>query len=214
MTIKANKYKQKFADFQASYDDQSYEINKERKQELFKGVSGRLLEIGPGTGVNFPFLSDLEIEWIGIEPNPAMHDYLFQSAERNDIQASLLECTTESICLPDEYVDFVISTEVLCSVDDLSKSLDEIRRVLRPGGKFLFLEHVVDHKNPIRRVVQKTVPHTPWKCYSDGCDPGRDIGLAIEQAGFGQVQFASYMQPGKGIINLINKPHIIGWAKK
>ena len=172
------------------------------------------MEIGPGTGVNFMFLNNQFINWKGIEPNPAMHPYLFEAAKNRGITASLLECFTEHIYLGDNLIDYVISSEVLCSVSNLDRSIAEIKRVLKPGGKFLFMEHVVDKHNILRRSVQKTVPHTPWKCYSDGCDPGRDIGAAIKNAGFSSVEYTDYMQEGKGIINMINKPHIYGWAIK
>jgi len=214
MDTNANKYKRNFAEFQAKFDAESYEINKAKKQELFSEVKGNVLEIGPGTGVNFVFLKTHPIKWMGIEPNLAMHSYLFDAAKANDIKASLLDCTSEKICLPDNTLDYVISSEVLCSVTNLDESISEIKRVLRANGKFLFIEHVIDKHNLIRKVVQKTVPHTPWKCFSDGCNPGRDIGSAIENSGFSKVEYTNYMQNGKGIINMINKPHIYGWALK
>ena len=182
------------------------------KQNCLKKVTGEVLEIGPGTGVNFPFLKNENMNWIGCEPNPAMHPYLLRAAERNGIEARILNCSTEKIDLPDSTMDFVISTEVLCSVKDLDQSLSEIRRVLKPGGQFLFLEHVVDQDNLWRRIVQKAVPYTPWKFYSDGCHPARDIGGAIRNAGFSQVQFTPYMREGSGIIISINRPHICGSA--
>lgn len=207
-------FKQNFAKFLAQYDAESYEAHKPKKQELFAEIEGLVLEIGPGTGVNFRFLAGQPIHWTGIEPNSAMHPFLFEAATQNGIEARLLDCTSEEICLPDDAVDFVISTEVMCSVTDLKKSLLEIHRVLKPGGKFLFLEHVVDKHNLLRRTVQKTVPYTPWKCYSDGCHPARDIAGAIQQVGFEQVAYTEYMQEGKGIIQTINRPHIVGWASK
>ena len=214
METTTNRFKKNFADFQSKYDDESYMVNQKRKRELFSDVEGSVLEIGPGTGVNFVFLGNKPIKWMGIEPNGAMHPYLFEAARKQGITASLLESYTENICLGEQQMDYVISTEVLCSVTDLEKCLMEIKRVLKPKGKFLFLEHVVDHNNVLRRSVQKTVPHTPWKCYSDGCNPGRDIGKAIKNAGFSVVEYIDYMQEGTGIINMINKPHICGWAIK
>lgn len=207
-------FKKNFANFLAQFDEESYEMHKAKKTGLFAEIEGKVLEIGPGTGVNFPFLKDKNISWTGLEPNLAMHPYLIQAAKENGIEANLFDSTTEPIGLPDEQFDYVISTEVLCSVKDLNKSLAEIKRVLKPNGKFLFLEHVVDKHNPWRRAVQKTVPYTPWKLYSDGCYPGRDIGKAIQNAGFAKVKYIDYMQEGSGIILTINRPHIFGWAIK
>lgn len=214
MCNKAGYFKQNFANFLAEYDEESYEVHKDRKGELFSEVVRSVLEIGPGTGVNFPFLKNKNLDWTGLEPNPAMHPFLLKAAEQNGIKANLLADQTESISLEDESFDYIISSEVLCSVNDLTKSLSEIKRVLKPNGKFLFLEHVIDKRNALRRIVQKSVPFTPWKYYSDGCHPDRDIGQAIRSAGFSQVHYVDYMQEGSGIILTINRPHIYGWAIK
>ena len=207
-------FKKNFADFLAQFDEESYETNKEKKERLFKNVSGEVLEIGPGTGVNFPFLKGKKLNWTGVEPNPAMHSYLFEAAKANGINAKLLTCTTEAIAMADHTFDYVISTEVLCSVKDLNKSLSEIKRVLKPKGTFLFLEHVVDKHNLVRRVVQKLVPFTTWRFYSDGCKPGIDIGSQIKKSGFADIQYVDYMQEGSGIIITINRPHIYGYVRK
>jgi ubiquinone/menaquinone biosynthesis C-methylase UbiE len=189
-------------------------MHKSRKTNLFEELKGKILEVGPGTGVNFPFMNGDNIHWIGCEPNPAMHPYLYDTAKKNSVEAKLINCTTEAISIADNSVDYVISSEVLCSVNNLNKSLSEIRRVLKPKGKFLFLEHVVDKHNIWRRAIQKFVPYTPWKYFSDGCYPARDIGKAIQDTGFSTVHFEDYMQDGAGIIISINRPHIYGWAIK
>jgi len=214
MQRKVNYFKKRLARFQSKGNDKNFELNKKRKIELFSGIEGTVLEIGPGIGTNFVFLNKKEIRWIGVEPNPAMHPYLLESAKKQGVSASLLDCYSEAICLPDSQVDFVICTKVLCSVSNLDRSMNEIKRVLKPGGKFLFLEHVVDNHNFLRRAVQKIVPYTPWKYYSDGCEPGRDIAASIKNTGFTSVSFIQYMQEGKGLIHAIKKPHIYGSAIK
>ena len=214
MKEKAGYFKKKFASFLVQFDEESYEMHQIKKRELFAEVQNEVLEIGPGTGVNFPFLKGKNLNWTGLEPNPAMHPHLLKTAKENGIEANLLDGTTEAIRLPDDTLDYVISSEVLCSVKDLRKSLSEIKRVLKPKGKFLFLEHVVDKHNFWRRIIQKTVPYTPWKFYSDGCHPARDIGIVIQQTGFSNVQYVDYMQEGSGLILAINRPHIYGWATK
>lgn len=207
-------FKTNFAKFLSQYDEESYSVHGDKKSRLFARVEGEVLEVGPGTGVNFEFLKERNIKWTGIEPNAAMHPFLFKNAEKSDIEASLLECYTEEICLADNTMDYVISTEVLCSVTNLEKSLQEIRRVLRPGGTFIFMEHVVDKQNALRRMVQKIVPYTPWRYFSDGCHPARDISSAINKARFSKVSCKNYMREGSGIIVSINRPHIFGYAIK
>ena len=116
--------------------------------------------------------------------------------------------------IEDESVDVVISTLVLCSVGDLEETLREVLRVLRPGGRFVFLEHVADRPWTLRFAVQRVVPYTPWWYFSDGCNPGRRISAAIRNAGFAAVEVHDYMQEGPGIILVINRPHIYGTATK
>lgn len=207
-------FKTAFAKFLSDFDQESYNIHKAIKSELFSEVAGDILEVGPGTGVNFPFLKNKNIRWTGLEPNPAMRQFLQDAVNEFNIDAKVIEESIEHTLLPADRFDYVISTEVLCSVNDLNKSLQAIKRVLRPNGKFLFLEHVVDKENPVRRIVQKLAPYTPWRYYSDGCRPARDIGKTIQGTGFSSVQFKEYMQVGKGIISAINRPHICGWAIK
>ncbi|HSF95695.1 MAG TPA: class I SAM-dependent methyltransferase, partial [Thermohalobaculum sp.] len=202
-----------FANFMARDDALSDELYAEKKRTLFGGLTGRILEIGPGTGVNLRFL-DSGVEWIGIEPNEAMHPYLRKKAADLGIEVQLETGMSEQMQVPDNSVDAVISTLVLCSVDDLCATLDEVLRVLKPGGRFVFLEHVADKPWTARLMVQKIVPFTPWRYFSDGCNPGRRISDAIRKAGFAEVEVHDYMQEGPGIILAINRPHIFGTAMK
>ena len=202
-----------FAKFMANQEELSYEYYKEKKKELFSGLFGQVLEVGPGTGVNLGFYPK-EIKWVGIEPNQAMHHYLRDNAKEHGIEVELFEGITEEFEIKDNFFDFVVCTLVLCSVSSVSFLLREIHRVLKPGGKFLFIEHVVDNTNTFRRLIQKTVPFTPWLYFSDGCHPGRDTAKYIEEAGFSKINYQSYLQDGKGIIIWVNKPHIYGYAIK
>ena len=102
----------------------------------------------------------------------------------------------------------------LCSVSDPAGTLKEIKRVLKPDGQIMFLEHVADRKGTLRGVVQKTVPFTPWRLFADGCSPGREIGTTIEEAGVANVDDKRIMQEGPGIILAINGSHIFGAATK
>lgn len=192
-------------------DDESDELYRRRKAQLFEGVRGTVLEIGPGTGTNFPFL-DPDVRWIGVEPNLAMHPYLLSRAEELGRPVELRPGSALDLPVADGAVDAVISTFVLCSVTPLERGLAEIRRVLVPGGRFVFLEHVADEAWTFRWMVQKAAPWTPWSYFSDGCNPGRDLVVAIREAGFSSVEAESYMQDGAGLIQWVIRPHAMGRA--
>ncbi len=210
---KPNLRQRLFANLTLGQDQLNYALHHEKKARLFEGIAGTVLEIGPGTGVNLQFLGK-GIEWIGIEPNEAMHPHLRKKAKKLGHEIKLYTEFAENTGIANDSVDFVLSTLVLCSVSDLMGTLKETERVLKPGGQFIFLEHVADKKGTFRRLVQKTVPFTPWRFFADGCEPGRDIGEAIEEAGFANVEYKKIMQEGPGIILAINRPHIFGAATK
>ncbi len=105
-------------------------------------------------------------------------------------------------------MDAVISTHVLCSVHDLDGALEEIRRVLKPGGKFVFLEHVAAPPHTGLRRVQNSV-RPLWHLIGDGCYPNRETWRAIESAGFRDVQIEHYRAD-----ILVASPHIAGYAIK
>ncbi len=192
-------------------DDVNHRMYAERKRTLFNGLHGRVVEIGPGTGVNFSYYPR-DIEWTGIEPNPLLHRKLKEKAAAQGMPVTLHRSLEDAGAALGKGADFVVSTLVLCSVPDLRRVLAQIRRCLKPGGTFLFIEHVVDPRNRFRRMVQRTVVYTPWRFFSDGCDPGRDIAAAIAGAGFSQVECHHYHQDGPGLVTLINRPHIYGRA--
>lgn len=202
-----------FAGFLRRTDDVNHRMYADRKRAMFQELSGRVIEIGPGTGVNLPYYPK-NIEWTGIEPNPVLHPLLERKGRECGLNVNLSASLTEAAGRDGPPADFVVSTLVLCSVRDLPGMLKEIRAALKPGGKFFFIEHVLDRHNPWRRLVQRIVPYTPWRFFSDGCDPGRDIAAAIGSAGFTSVQCQTYAQDGPGLVTLINRPHIYGWAQR
>ena len=112
------------------------------RRSLLSDATGRVLEIGAGTGVNLP-LYDRGIESLVVtEPEPPMLRRLQQKAREHAPQAQVLPAPAEDLPFDDDSFDTVVSTLVLCGVEDQPRSLREVRRVLRPGGRLLFLEHV------------------------------------------------------------------------
>jgi len=179
----------------------------ERKRRLLAPLSGTVLEIGPGTGANFPYYAH-GIRWIGIEPNPFMREYLEQAAHKAGIEADLRSGFADSLDLADGSVDAVVGTLVFCSVDDVAAALREIRRVLKPGGRFVFLEHVAAASETSTRRWQDRLARF-WGIFADGCQPNRETWRAIEAAGFRELQLEHFRVP----LPVIG-PHIAGVAIK
>lgn len=176
------------------------------KRELLGVLSGRVLEIGPGTGANLEYYSK-NITLIGLEPNPYMQQYFREKARSFDINYEIITSKAEDIPLADSSVDAVVSTLVLCSVDVPEQSLREIRRVLKPGGSFIFIEHVAAPEGTLLRKVQRLI-RPLWKKLAEGCHTDRETGKKIRQV-FNEVQLDSRRLPFP-----IVGPHIMGRATK
>lgn len=179
----------------------------DRKQTLFANLQGNVLEIGPGTGPNLSYYPH-DIHWIGIEPNPFMYPYLQKEAERLGLDIDLRSGSAERLEAEDNSMDAVVSTLVLCSVPDLASTLQEVLRVLKPGGRFLFIEHVAAPRGTWLRKVQSGI-RPIWKVIADGCHPDRETWIALENAGFESVNYQHFQAPFP-----IVSPHIVGVATK
>jgi len=160
--------------------------------KLIGGVSGRVLEIGAGRGRNFGrFRRD--IEWIGLEPDAARRGVLRQVAAAHGHSGPILSGGAEAITLPDASVDAVVARVVLCSVADQARVLAEVRRVLRPGGEFIFFEHVAARAGSWRCWYQRAWAPLSRR-WDNGCDPTRETWRSINEAGFAEVDM-HWFQP-------------------
>lgn len=175
------------------------------KQRLLTPLHGTILEIGPGGGANFEYFAP-DIDWIGVEPNPYMSPYLQERAVEQGRAIELRAGYTEALPVESESVDAVVSTLVLCSVKDIQRSLAEIRRVLKPGGKYVFIEHVAAPQGSGLRWRQNTI-RPLWSFFADGCHPNREIWQNLETTGFSylEIEHFSIQVPIAG-------PHIAGYA--
>lgn len=197
-----------FAWFYAMEESPEYDqVVAPYKKKLFENLRGTVLEIGPGTGANFAYFPQ-DIQWIGIEPNLYMHPHLLKEAQRHHIHTDIRSMIAEHLDMPDSSVDAVVSTLVLCSVDHPQETLKEIVRVLKPGGRFIFIEHVAAPEHTGTRRLQKFIKPL-WKLLADGCNPDRETTEIIESAGFQQLEVEHFRAPTS-----IAWPHIAGIAIK
>jgi SAM-dependent methyltransferase len=179
----------------------------EEKRALLSPLDGTVLEIGPGGGNNLPFLRP-GVRWIGVEPNPFFHDRLRARGARLGIAVDVRAAAAEALPVADGSVDAVVASLVLCSVRDPEATLREVRRVLRPGGRFVFVEHVAAPQGTGLRAVQRAL-RPVWAALADGCHPDRDTGRLIEAAGFADVDLRRFRLPVP-----IMGPHIAGMARR
>lgn len=152
-----------------------------QRRWLAQGLAGRVLDLGAGTGANFPYVSDA-VDLVAAEPDPHMRRRARARAERLSLPVRLLADRAERLSLADGSVDHVLATLVLCTVDDPGRALAETRRVLRAGGSLRFLEHVRSERPAWARLQDLVTPI--WSRLAAGCHPNRDTVAAIEGAGF------------------------------
>jgi ubiquinone/menaquinone biosynthesis C-methylase UbiE len=154
---------------------------RELRQGLLAEASGSVLEIGAGTGLNLP-LYDGNIESLVVtEPEPAMLKRLQRSAREYAPLAKVLRAPAESLPFEDDTFDTVVSTLVLCGVDDQALALREVRRILRPGGRLLFLEHVRAEEEKFARFQDRM----NWlNRFVVHCDCNRPTLASIDAEGF------------------------------
>jgi ubiquinone/menaquinone biosynthesis C-methylase UbiE len=156
------------------------------ERELIGRVRGRVLEIGAGDGENFGAFHP-DVAWTGLEPDAGRRAELATRAREWRHSSTPLDATAERIPLADASVDAVVGTYVLCSVDDVGAALAEVRRVLVPGGRVVFVDHVAAPRGTLKRVIQDVA--TPLSTWLDhGCHWNRDPQPVLEAAGFSEVE--------------------------
>jgi ubiquinone/menaquinone biosynthesis C-methylase UbiE len=157
----------------------------EMRRELLASASGRVLELGAGTGHNLPYYTDAVTELVMTEPDPHMARRLRERLAREPGAAghpTVVETAAEGLPFDDGSFDTVVATLVLCTVEDQQRTLAEARRVLVEGGRLLYLEHVRSNRPGLARWQDRL--RRPWGFIAAGCHPNRPTGQAIADAGF------------------------------
>jgi len=151
------------------------------RRENLVGLSGRVLEVGAGTGTNFAFYPDSVREVVALEPEPRLYAKATQAAGAAAIPVTVVPSAIETLPTAEPF-DAVVCALVLCSVADLGQALAQITSVLKPGGELRFLEHVASAGWPGR--VQRLADATVWPRLSGNCHTHRDTERALVEAGF------------------------------
>lgn len=184
---------------------------KEWRHGLLRQVSGEVLEVGAGTGANIKFYPDSVTRLVLTEPDKHMRKILKEQVNRHHLEnVGVASGTAEQIEADDESFDYVVSSLVCCSVTDLKVCLSEIRRVLRPGGGLVFLEHIAAADGTSRRRWQNRI-NPIWKTFMGNCHLNRETEQAIVTGGFEIIQIErESMRKAPPIV----RPTIRGIAKK
>ncbi|WFU20564.1 class I SAM-dependent methyltransferase [Bradyrhizobium sp. CB3481] len=151
------------------------------RERVIGAAEGRVLEIGIGSGRNLPFYRSPVTELLALEPSPQL-TAMARNAPHPGAPVNFIEASAEAIPLDDRSIDTVVTTWTLCSIPDAAMALTEMRRVLQPGGKLLFVEHGMAPDRNVRRWQDWLTP--AWKRISGGCHLNRPISAMIEGAGF------------------------------
>ncbi|HEX5142724.1 MAG TPA: class I SAM-dependent methyltransferase [Mycobacterium sp.] len=153
-----------------------------RRKALLQNARGRVVEIGAGTGLNIRHYPDDIAELTLFEPELAMRRRLAHRLQRRPGLAHVVDATAERLPLPDASVDTVVSTLVLCTVDDPEGALREIARVLRPDGQLLFIEHVRATSRFVAACQDRML--APWRSFGGGCRCNRPTVHLMRACGF------------------------------
>ncbi len=168
---------------------------KSYREALVPMASGCVLELGAGSGLNFAYYDSGRVEFLwALEPNERMRARADKRLPEATVTPHWLEAYAEEIPLPSASVDSVLTTFTLCSVNDLSGALDEVRRVLKPGGRLLFCEHGAAPDTTVNRWQQRL--NGIGRCMLGGCDITRDHVQAIEAASLSLVSLRTEYTPG------------------
>ena len=180
------------------------------RQRLVEAAHGAVVEIGAGYGATFPYYPSAVTSVLALEPDPTLRALALAEAIKAPVPITVHDGVAESLPVPDESVDVVVSSLVLCSVADQSAVLAETLRVLRPGGLLLFYEHV---RSAHRVLAAAEDLFTPlWSRVAGGCHPNRDTAAGIEGAGLALQNLERF-----GFSALPGNPrvaHILGAAAK
>jgi len=166
-----------------------------QREKVVPLAEGRVLEIGIGSGLNIPFYNAGRIEHLwGLDPSPEMWSIARKSAAQHHIDVEFIEAGCESIPLDNDCADTVMMTYTMCTIPEVRSALDEIRRVLKAGGKLVFCEHGLAPDKNVQRWQNRL--NSTWNKLGGGCNLNRPIPQLLQQAGFRFPDMETMYVPG------------------
>jgi ubiquinone/menaquinone biosynthesis C-methylase UbiE len=182
----------------------------EHRDELLARLSGRVLEIGAGNGMNFPHYPPAVDEVVALEPEAYLRERAEQAAREAPVRVSVGDAAAYPLPLEPPSFDAAVASLVLCTVPDQAKALAELRRVLKPGGELRFMEHVRSDHPRKARLQQRLDRSGVWPRLGGGCHCARDTVTAIEAAGF-RLERVRRFDLGPAWMH--TNPHVLGVAR-
>jgi ubiquinone/menaquinone biosynthesis C-methylase UbiE len=181
----------------------------EYREEMLAGLSGRVIEVGAGNGLNFPHYPRAVDRLLAVEPEPLLRTTAAKAAIAAPVPVEVVDGVAERLPAPDDSFDAGVACLVLCTVD-ADAALAELRRVIRPGGELRFYEHVVSRSPGFAR-AQRLADRTFWPHVAGGCHASRDTAAAIERAGF-TIESCRRFRFSPSLV-LPAVPHVLGIAR-
>ncbi|MBS8264433.1 class I SAM-dependent methyltransferase [Mesobacillus boroniphilus] len=163
------------------------------RKKIVSGLEGNVLEIGAGTGANFPYYANEMVKRVvTLEPNPYMIDQAKRRAKEVELPVEFYQGRAETLPFKDGEFDTVVATLVLCSVSEPQKVFQEMRRVCKKGGKIVLFEHVRTESKSLAAMQDVLTP--AWKRLCDGCHLNRDTGRYMKESGIKVVIEKKYLK--------------------
>ncbi|MGW6396037.1 class I SAM-dependent methyltransferase [Streptomyces sp. NPDC055103] len=182
----------------------------EHRRRLLAGLTGEVIEIGAGNGLNFPHYPPEVRRLVAVEPEPNLRALAQDRTPGTPVPVEMRDAHAEQLPFPDASFDAAVVCLTLCSIADPHAALTELHRVLRPGGQLRFFEHVQADAPAMRR-VQRALDATVWPRLMGGCHTGRDTRRTIATAGFALTTIDRFDFP-ETRIRMPAGTHILGTA--
>jgi ubiquinone/menaquinone biosynthesis C-methylase UbiE len=198
----------RIAAYMASSED---EVDRDYRRQTLAGLHGRVIEIGSGSGPNFPYYPREVTALVSVEPEANLRAKAIEAARAPELPIEVIDAVAQELPFEDGSFDAAVAVGVLCSVPDQPAALAELRRVIKAGGELRFYEHVIGTSRRLATMQRALAPGLA-KVFG-GCRADRDTGAAIEAAGFRLENYRRFMHRRR-FMDAPVAPRILGVARR